>query len=132
MKYVPDKPRPETSKPRQNYAKQRRDKRREELFDALNRFAVYAGVVVGIVGPKILQNYRYGATTLGDLQIPNWIDVVVSFITAAGMVSGFEYTPGSPEAKALAKLGKKKNFWRRFVFAVSLGAGSQGIAGPII
>jgi len=131
MKYAPDKPH-EPKKTRESISKKRRDKRRERASELFNTFGIYFGVVIGIAGPKILQNYTYGVTTWGDLQIPNWIDVVVAFINAAGLVSGFEYTKGSPEAKALAKLGKKKNFRRRFVFAIALGAGSQGIAGPVI
>ena len=131
MKYKPEKGNPPPKFGKSTAAKLR-EERREKWSDRASTFGVYIGLIAGIIGPKILQNYTYGATTWGDLQIPNWIDVVVAFITSAGVVARFEYTPGSPEAKALAKLGKKKNFWRRLVFAASVGSGLQGLAGPVI
>ena len=109
-----------------------RNARRVKIAEIVNTFGVYGGLVIGIVGAKMLQQYKYGATQWGDLAIPNSLDIVVTFISSVSMVAGFERTKGSDEAKKMAKLGKQKNVWRRFTFAVAIGAGTQGTIGVVI
>ena len=109
---------------------QRREKRQARRLESISTLGVWLALAFGIAGSKILQHYTYGATTWGDLVgfLPNSVDIFIALISSAGTLAWSEFSGngGTPEQKALAKVGKMKNYKRRIVTAALIGAGYQG------